>query len=198
MEGIKKRSKYPLIIHGIGGMLSRPEANWLHRIPKVIGDGVYADLGTHHGRSAVLLADTMRNEELSALVITVDIFDDRGLSSRFKDKEREEGGDNRKYSGVLRTIENRSLSKYIQVERSLIVPLGNKLDVTLKFLFIDASHDYDSVKADFLSWSPKLHNDGILAFHDSYAPGVSKFLGEIEEWKEYDRVDSLSVWRRYG
>jgi hypothetical protein len=41
-------------------------------------------------------------------------------------------------------------------------------DASLDFVFIDAGHEYDSVKADILAWYPKLKLGGILAGHDYY------------------------------
>ena len=37
----------------------------------------------------------------------------------------------------------------------------------VELIFIDGSHDYDSVKADFEAWFPKVTEGGIMAFHDS-------------------------------
>ena len=49
------------------------------------------------------------------------------------------------------------------------------------FIFIDAGHDYDSVKEDISLWFPKLKKGGIFAGHDYHPtwPGVVK---AVEEW----------------
>lgn len=58
-------------------------------------------------------------------------------------------------------------------------------DKSLDFVFIDASHEYEDVKADILAWLPKVKVGGILAGHDYYVtgtdwhPGVKRAVNEI-------------------
>ena len=53
---------------------------------------------------------------------------------------------------------------------------------SLDFVFIDADHEYESVKEDIKAWFPKVKVGGILAGHD-YAgpwwPGVAKAVHEL-------------------
>jgi len=69
------------------------------------------------------------------------------------------------------------------------------------FLFIDGSHDYDGVKADFNRFSPRVVHGGFVAFHDvaDYAPGVKAFVeNEMPEgWDREIHANSLVVFRRY-
>ncbi|MEA2348584.1 MAG: hypothetical protein QOG62_2371 [Thermoleophilaceae bacterium] len=43
-------------------------------------------------------------------------------------------------------------------------------DATLDFVYIDARHDYDSVRQDLEAWFPKVRSGGIMSGHD-YADG---------------------------
>lgn len=48
-------------------------------------------------------------------------------------------------------------------------------------IFIDADHEYESIKADILAWQPLLAENGILSGHDYAAcwPGVRRAVEEL-------------------
>lgn len=54
-------------------------------------------------------------------------------------------------------------------------------DESIDAIFIDAAHDYDSVKKDIVRWLNKVKRGGILAGHDytTYWPGVVAAVNEI-------------------
>jgi len=55
-------------------------------------------------------------------------------------------------------------------------------DDSLDFVFIDAAHDYESVKKDITAWFPKIKKGGVLAGHDypywEVSNAVNEFFGE--------------------
>jgi len=59
-------------------------------------------------------------------------------------------------------------------------------DKDVGLLFIDAAHDYESVKADFLAWSPFVVAGGWVVFHDAGFPGPSRVI------KEY--IEASDLW----
>lgn len=62
----------------------------------------------------------------------------------------------------------------------------------LDFCFIDAAHNYESVKADINAWQPKVKPGGILAGHDycDSWPGVKKAVDELLPNRQLNK----SVW----
>jgi hypothetical protein len=60
--------------------------------------------------------------------------------------------------------------KTVDVARTWTRPIG--------LLFIDAAHEYEAVKEDFLAWSPFVGVGGWVAFHDAGAPGPRQVIGE--------------------
>jgi predicted O-methyltransferase YrrM len=64
---------------------------------------------------------------------------------------------------------------------------------SLDFIFIDAAHDYESVKKDINAWFPKLKKEGIIAGHDyTWCDDVRKAVNEFFEGKSI--YESEGCW----
>jgi predicted O-methyltransferase YrrM len=63
-------------------------------------------------------------------------------------------------------------------------------------IFIDASHDYESVKADILAWRPLLVPGGILCGHDAYRWGVKLAVKQLVP--QHRIVPNTSIWSTEG
>ena len=66
-------------------------------------------------------------------------------------------------------------------------------DNSLDFVFIDASHDMESVSKDLAAWWPKVRSGGLFAGHDYDQPGVQSAL---DEWAYHSGVSVERVSRR--
>jgi predicted O-methyltransferase YrrM len=71
------------------------------------------------------------------------------------------------------------------------------LDLPLDLVFIDGDHSYEAVRKDFEIISPWVHEDGIVAFHDSRDfRGVSRVIGEAlatGRWQVRGAIDNI-LW----
>ena len=72
-------------------------------------------------------------------------------------------------------------------------------DKSLDFVYIDANHLYESVKADILAWLPKIKSGGIIGGHDydySIRPSVKEAVDEIFKDKVKSGVNqnTLEDW----
>lgn len=55
-------------------------------------------------------------------------------------------------------------------------------DESLDFVYIDADHDYDNIKADYEAWFPKLRKGGVMSGHDygdDNGFGVKQYIDEL-------------------
>lgn len=178
----------PKIVHGVDGHLYREEAVWLLEIPAKLGSGIYVNLGTWKGRSAILLAAGLRDNGLTGKVIAVDTYDSCTMTN---------GAGENTLAYVKEKVEERDLNPYVQIEIGLTSQVVSKYKETqVNFIFIDADHSYEAVKEDFELWSPLIKKGGILAFHDSTKPGVKKFLAEFTGWDIVERIQSLTYYTR--
>jgi predicted O-methyltransferase YrrM len=180
-------TKFPEVMHGVGGLISRAEANYLNQVADRLGTGLYIDLGTYRGRSAACIADGIRRNNLPLTqVLTIDAFDNRALSSRFRDDLGLED--------VEETLKQRELASYVLVYKGETGIVPGWID-RVRFAFIDADHSYEGCLADWRAW--RHHIDGEVAFHDSHLDGPARVLAEeMKHWEQVDRVDSITVWRR--
>jgi predicted O-methyltransferase YrrM len=66
-------------------------------------------------------------------------------------------------------------------------------DKSLDFVFIDAAHDYESVKKDIIAWFPKIKEGGTIAGHDyTWCDDVKKAVHEFFQGKEI--YESEGCW----
>jgi predicted O-methyltransferase YrrM len=142
----------------IEGWMGHDELIWLAtqaRTRKVI-----VEVGSHAGKSTRAFADNT-----DGVVYAVDRWDDSSVLMQFY----ENLGDHIA-TGKVRPV-RMSSAEGARALRSV------KPDM----VFIDADHEYESIKADILSWRPLLVDDGLLCGHDYSAdfPGVIQAVNEL-------------------
>ena len=179
-----------------------------HRMAKNLPDGAtIVEIGVYHGRSILYLAEQLwklgkRNCKLTAVDLWhVENFTNEASRAQFE-KNLELIGDAKELISILQLP---------SIEAAQTLKDKNE---SFDLIFIDAAHDYQSVKNDIHAWSKVLKKDGIIAGHDYWHwgehAGVGKAVDEyvngvnthtlnwstVEEKKLYHKglITEGSVW----
>jgi hypothetical protein len=130
----------------------------------------FVEVGVWKGRSAAFLAVEIIN---SGKTITLDLVDTWEGSEEHLPLQYD------LFEVFKKNIE--PVAPYVNIKRTdSLSAAASYEDGSLDFVFIDAAHDYENVKADILSWLPKIKSGGYLAGHDYPTwPGVTQAVNEI-------------------
>lgn len=129
----------------------------------------FIEIGTYKGRSAAYMAVEIENSKKQ---ITLDTIDHYSISNDNSANSTDQ------YETVLRNLDSvKHIVKAMKMKSADAAELyeNNSLD----FVYIDASHDYESVKEDILSWYDKVKIGGIIGGDDFGWPGVESAVLEI-------------------
>jgi predicted O-methyltransferase YrrM len=136
------------------------------------------------------VADGLRENKLCGKVVTVDLFNEKGMTKRSVQGSED---------ATRANITEKGLDSYIEVvvgytAHTADVFKGHKFN----FVFIDADHSYKGCMEDFLAWSPLVREGGLIGFHDANRQPVLKVLSELADhgWKMQQWIGTLSIWRR--
>lgn len=147
--------------------------NLYHQMVRQHDNALFVEVGSWQGKSAAFMAVEILNQNKNIKMHCVDTWEG---STEHKDQE---------------IIQTRSLYdtflNNIEPVKHVITPVRLASrdaartfeDDSIDFVFIDAAHDYESVREDIYSWYPKVKPGGIIAGHDKTWPGVVKAVNEF-------------------
>lgn len=147
--------------HGVAGWLTEKEGRELARLA---ADKVCLEVGAYAGRSTICLAQNARS------VGVIDTFDGRGTAMQ--------AGTRRLFETNIRAAGVFPKVTVHEGESSAVLPC---LPPAFDLVFIDGSHDLESVRADAEGAALLLRPGGLLVFHDYGGEdfGVTEAVDEL-------------------
>jgi len=156
-------------IDAVEGFLVPGQESWLFRTARALPEGSnIVEIGSFKGRSTCCLAFGCRGTRKH--VFAIDTFKNFDLGFPGQDF----------FSVWSRNIERCGLSPYVSSLRGPSSEIAKAWDKPIQFLFIDGSHDYEDVLADFEGFFPHVAAGGIVALHDL----VETWPGPLRAWNE--------------
>ena len=143
--------------------------NFYKKISKEKNFQVFIELGSWKGHSTRYLGKLLKKRNV--IIYAIDLFED--TYKNYNDIEK-------KYLDKIFEYNTRGLNN-IKSIKSISWEAAVKFnDASVDFVFIDADHEYESVKKDIAAWLPKVKKGGIISGHDYFNPcGVKQAVDEI-------------------
>lgn len=136
-------------------------------------EGHFVEIGTWKGQSSAFLAVEIINSGKKIKLDCIDNFTGSIIEpGQMYDRDNMENRLLEVFNNNMKPVEGH----YTAIQSDSAAAASLYEDESLDFVFIDASHDYDSFRKDLFAWFPKVKVGGLLAGHD-YAeayPGIVK------------------------
>jgi predicted O-methyltransferase YrrM len=140
-------------------------------VKKFPSESKFVEIGCWKGRSASCMAVEIANSGKNIDFYCVDHW--KGSSEHIA-----MGIDLSTLYDTFKTNMDPVKDYYTDIKLNSVDAAATFADETLDFIFIDASHEYESVKSDISAWLPKLKVGGIISGHDYHYPPVKQAVDE--------------------
>ena len=161
-------------------------------------NSLFVEIGSWKGRSASYMAVEIINSEKNIKFDCIDTWEgsEEHLNSNSYWFQPELVNDkNWLYRTFLQNT--KSVNNIINPIRTTSLEASQYYkDRSIDFVFIDAAHDYENVKADINAWYPKVKKGGIIGGHDY--PGFEGVVQAVNEFFMIEKNNaSLSLKDNY-
>jgi cephalosporin hydroxylase len=173
----------------IQGWFSTNDMESYNHLVEKIPNGTLVEVGSYFGRSIASIIPTCRRNNI--WVVAVDLWEDNA------DELIKNGAKVPTVDDFVRNLESVDSTFEFEVmqESSLDASLKiRKWNKPVSAVFLDARHDYDSVKADIEAWLPLIQKGGWIGGHD-YCRGWKGVKQAVKEkfGRDYHTLPS-SIW----
>lgn len=181
---------YPFIDKVEGFLKSPHQEKWFYKSARQAPDhAVIVEIGSFKGRSTVSFGYGCVGTEKH--IYAIDLFEGDG-------KDYGQG----EFQKIFQAnVDQCGLTQYVTSIKMHSMEVAKTWDKEIDILFIDGSHEYEDVKADFHAFYPHVKKNGIIAFHDIKGKwdGVIQFWAEVKKANyltEVGQVNSLGFGRK--
>jgi predicted O-methyltransferase YrrM len=157
-------------IEPIEGFLVSPiQEEWLFKKAKSLPDNaVIVEIGSFKGRSTTCLAYGCKKSNKH--IYAIDTFQGNDVDFHRRNF----------FDEFKSNLEKRNLMEYVTPLKGTSVHFAEGWKIPVHMLFIDASHQFEDVLADFNAFFPHVVQGGIVALHDV----VETWPGPLRAWEE--------------
>lgn len=162
---------------------------------KATNDQILVEVGCWKGRSAVFLAESLKELGKKPKFYVVDSFDGgESLKGHMVNQNLTEDVLLNTFTGNLEAAD--VVDQVTGIIKSLSWAAADQFeDNSVDFVFIDADHGYESIKKDLAAWWPKIKPGGTFAGHDYGSwPGVTKAVDEFIAANNLDFRFHIECW----
>lgn len=168
------------------------------------GAGAIVEIGSLIGKSTCWLVATGAKRAFREKVTAIDHFEgspEHQTGQNFELQVLSEEGTT--FNKFIENIKSQDLYDYIEPIQTSSEIAAKDWNRSIRLLFIDADHSYESTKKDFLLWFPFICDGGIICFHDIGAwKGCTQFYQELlassYKVKEIASVGSLRAVQKFS
>jgi predicted O-methyltransferase YrrM len=148
-------------VRGIEGFFSEEEGRWYARFARTLRGGVFVEIGSWKGRSTSFVGPVCRAN--GTRLVCVDHFSGSrdSLAPRYAEALAVEDVEQTFRSNM------RALGIAVELLTETSAEAARRFEPgSVDRVFLDGSHDRESVAEDLRLWSARLRADGVLAGHD--------------------------------
>jgi len=198
----KNSNKFPHYYENIYGWFNN-DAKQLYEnmVLNAKNNSHFVEIGSFLGKSTSFMGVEIKNSGKKIIFDVIDTFSGSANESYHQDiiNVLPVG----LYDSFISNMKDSNILDIINVKIGYSTEICNQYsDNSLDFIFIDANHEYDSVKSDILLWYPKLKNNGIIAGDDyNVFNGVTHAVNEIfptaiingNTWKYIKNNENINI-----
>lgn len=171
-----KDQKVDPFSQNVGGWFNKDDMKFYSMVYNQLPNNAHiAEIGSWKGKSASHMATMIANGDKSVKFDCIDTWEGSDVVG---EKDDADVLNNRLYDVFINNMKPVE-GYYTAIQRSSVEAASNYADHSLDFVFIDAAHDYNNVRADILAWKDKVKPGGTLGGHDHPIPDVERAVQEL-------------------